>query len=154
MLYKTLLEFEMRKGQNIGYVRVSTADQNTNRQLESIELDRTFVDKCSGKDTNRPSLQLMLDYVRDGDSVYVHSMDRLARNLEDLRKIVNILACKKVKVHFVKESMIFNGEDSPMANFMLNIIGAFAEFEREHINEGYFCPSPQKCKILRLILVV
>ncbi|RTL12128.1 MAG: recombinase family protein [Neisseriaceae bacterium] len=122
-------------GKNIGYVRVSTVEQNTSRQLEEISLDKKFIDKCSGKDTNRPSLQLMLDYVRDGDIVYVHSMDRLARNLEDLRKIISTLAEKKVKIHFVKESLIFNGEDSPMANFMLNIMGAFAEFERALIRE-------------------
>ena len=122
-------------GKTIGYIRVSTVEQNTSRQLEGIPLDKEFTDKCSGKDTNRPSLQLMLDYVRDGDIVYVHSMDRLARNLEDLRKIVSILAEKKVRIHFVKESLIFNGEDSPMANFMLNIMGAFAEFERALIRE-------------------
>ena len=122
-------------GKTIGYIRVSTVEQNTSRQLEGIALDKEFTDKCSGKDTKRPSLQLMLDYVRDGDIVYVHSMDRLARNLEDLRKIVSILAEKKVRIHFVKESLIFNGEDSPMANFMLNIMGAFAEFERALIRE-------------------
>lgn len=122
-------------GKTIGYIRVSTVEQNTSRQLEGIPLDKEFTDKCSGKDTNRPSLQLMLDYVRDGDIVYVHSMDRLARNLKDLRKIVSILAEKKVRIHFVKESLIFNGEDSPMANFMLNIMGAFAEFERALIRE-------------------
>ena len=122
-------------GKTIGYIRVSTVEQNTSRQLEGITLDKEFTDKCSGKDTKRPSLQLMLDYVRDGDIVYVHSMDRLARNLEDLRKIVSILAEKKVRIHFVKESLIFNGEDSPMANFMLNIMGAFAEFERALIRE-------------------
>jgi DNA invertase Pin-like site-specific DNA recombinase len=122
-------------GKTIGYIRVSTVEQNTSRQLEGIALDKEFTDKCSGKDTKRPSLQLMLDYVRDGDIVYVHSMDRLARNLEDLRKIVSLLAEKKVRIHFVKESLIFNGEDSPMANFMLNIMGAFAEFERALIRE-------------------
>ncbi len=122
-------------GKSIGYIRVSTVEQNTSRQLEGIALDKEFIDKCSGKDTNRPSLQLMLDYVHDGDIVYVHSMDRLARNLEDLRKIVSILAEKKVRIQFVKESLIFNGEDSPMANFMLNIMGAFAEFERALIRE-------------------
>ena len=122
-------------GKTIGYIRVSTVEQNTSRQLEGITLDKEFTDKCSGKDTKRPSLQLMLDYVRDGDIVYVHSMDRLARNLEDLRKIVSLLAEKKVRIHFVKESLIFNGEDSPMANFMLNIMGAFAEFERALIRE-------------------
>lgn len=124
-----------RIGQSVGYIRVSTSDQNTDRQLESIELDRKFIDKCSGKDTNRPELIELIKYVRDGDIVYVHSMDRLARNLDDLRKLVNQFAAKKVKVSFVKEGLSFNGADNPMAEFMLNVMGAFAQFERELINE-------------------
>jgi DNA invertase Pin-like site-specific DNA recombinase len=70
-------------GQRIGYVRVSSLGQNTDRQLEGIQLDRTFTHKVTDKDTNRPKLQEMLEFARDGDTVVVHSMDRLARNLDD-----------------------------------------------------------------------
>ena len=76
-------------GKRIGYIRVSTTDQNHERQLDGLKLDKHFIDKASGKDTNRPQLTAMLDYVRDGDTIYVHSMDRLARNLDDLRRLVN-----------------------------------------------------------------
>jgi DNA invertase Pin-like site-specific DNA recombinase len=79
------------KGQRIGYVRVSSTDQNTDRQLDGVELDRTFTDKASGKDTGRPQLDALFAFVREGDSVIVHSMDRLARNLDDLRRIVQTL---------------------------------------------------------------
>lgn len=123
------------KGQNIGYIRVSTIEQNTSRQLEGLVLDKVFTDKCSGKDANRPQLQLMLEFVREGDTVFVHSMDRLARNLSDLKVLVTKLNQKHVKIHFVKENLIFSGEDSPMAKFTLSIMGAFAEFERDIINE-------------------
>ena len=124
-------------GQNIGYIRVSTTDQNTSRQLDNnIELHRTFIDKCSGKDTHRPELNTMLEFVRDGDCVYIHSMDRLARNLLDLKNIVLNLTQKGVKVIFVKENLSFdNDSKNPMSNLLLNIMGAFAEFERELIKE-------------------
>ena len=125
----------MANEHRVGYIRVSTVEQNTNRQLDGIELNKVFTDKCSGKDTNRPQLKLMLEFVREGDVAYVHSMDRLARNLDDLRKIVNMLATKKVQITFVKESLTFNGQETPMANFMLSIMGAFAEFERALIKE-------------------
>lgn len=123
------------KGQNIGYIRVSTIEQNTSRQLEGLTLDKVFTDKCSGKDTNRPQLKLLLEFIREGDTLYVHSMDRLARNLDDLRKLVTSLNKKQIKVHFVKENLIFTGENSPMSNLLLSVMGAFAEFERELINE-------------------
>ncbi len=122
-------------GQNIGYIRVSTVEQNTSRQLEGLTLHKIFTDKCSGKDTNRPQLEALLDFIREGDTLYVHSMDRLARNLDDLRKLVTKLNKKQIKIHFIKENLIFSGEDSPMAKFMLSVMGAFAEFERDLINE-------------------
>lgn len=122
-------------GQRIGYVRVSTFDQNVGRQLESLSLDRIFTDKASGKDINRPQLDAMLAFVRDGDVVVVHSMDRLARNLDDLRHIVQSLTARGVRVEFVKEHLLFTGEDSPMATLMLSVMGAFAEFERALIKE-------------------
>ena len=119
----------------VGYVRVSSVDQNTARQLDGVEVERTFTDRASGKDTARPELEEMLAFVRAGDVVLVHSMDRLARNLEDLRGIVRTLTGKGVRVEFVKEHLVFSGEDSPMATLMLSVMGAFAEFERALILE-------------------
>lgn len=123
------------KGQRIGYVRVSTFDQNVDRQLEGQSLDRVFTDKASGKDVNRPQLDAMLTFAREGDTVVVHSMDRLARNLDDLRKLVQSLTKRGIRIEFVKESLTFSGENSPMANLMLSVMGAFAEFERALIRE-------------------
>ena len=123
------------KGQRIGYVRVSSFDQNPERQLEQIHVDKMFTDKASGKDTQRPELDALLSFVRDGDTVVVHSMDRLARNLDDLRRLVQKLTKRGVRIEFAKESLTFTGEDSPMANLMLSVMGAFAEFERALIRE-------------------
>lgn len=123
------------KGQRIGYVRVSTLDQNEQRQLEGAVLDKVFTDKASGKDTERPKLADMIGFARHGDTVVVHSMDRLARNLDDLRSVVQALTGKGVRVEFVKEGLVFTGDDSPMANLMLSVMGAFAEFERSLIKE-------------------
>lgn len=123
------------KSQLVGYVRVSTAEQNTERQLDGVGCDRIFTDKASGKDTSRPELERALAYVRDGDTLVVHSMDRLARNLDDLRRLVRNLNAKGVQVRFIKESLTFAGEDSPVAMLMLSMMGAFAEFERSLIRE-------------------
>jgi len=117
-------------GQRIGYIRVSTYDQNTDRQLDGLNLDRIFTDKDSGKNTKRKQLEELISFVRTGDIVIIHSMDRLARNLNDLLNIVKTLTDKDVKVEFVKESLSFDGEDSPMSTLMLSIMGAFAQFER------------------------
>jgi DNA invertase Pin-like site-specific DNA recombinase len=122
-------------GQRIGYVRVSTLDQNPERQLEGVPVDRVFTDKASAKDVERPQLQEMLHFVREGDSIVVHSMDRLARNLEDLRQIVQTQTRRGVRVEFVKEGLTFSGEESPMAHLMLSVMGAFAEFERALLKE-------------------
>jgi DNA invertase Pin-like site-specific DNA recombinase len=122
-------------GQRIGYVRVSTFEQNAERQLEGIKVAQTFTDKASGKDTQRPQLAALMKFVRAGDTVVVHSMDRLARNLDDLRRIVHTLTQQEIKIEFVKESLSFTGEDSPMANLMLSVMGAFAEFERALLRE-------------------
>ncbi len=119
----------------VGYVRVSTLDQNTVRQLDGIEVERVFTDTASGKDTTRPQLEELIAFVRDGDVVVVHSMDRLARNLDDLRRLVRTLTGKGVRVEFVKEHLTFTGEDSPMSNLLLSVMGAFAEFERSLILE-------------------
>ena len=116
-------------------MRVSTTEQNTDRQLEGLPVDRVFTDKASGKDVRRPALEDLMGYAREGDTVVVHSMDRLARNLDDLRQIVQTLTRKGVVIEFVKEHLRFTGEDSPMANLMLSVMGAFAEFERALIGE-------------------
>ncbi|MDA8256845.1 MAG: recombinase family protein [Betaproteobacteria bacterium] len=123
------------KGQRIGYVRVSSFDQNPERQLEQVQVDKVFTDRASGKDTQRPELGALLSFVRDGDTVVVHSMDRLARNLDDLRRLVQKLTKRGVRIEFAKECLTFTGEDSPMANLMLSVMGAFAEFERALIRE-------------------
>lgn len=123
------------KGQRIAYVRVSSVDQNTERQLDGVALDKTFTDKASAKDAKRPQLKALIAHVREGDTVIVHSMDRLARNLDDLRGIVRELTGEGVRVEFVKEGLTFTGEDSPMATLLLSVMGAFAEFERSLIKE-------------------
>ncbi|MCR1257669.1 recombinase family protein, partial [Klebsiella pneumoniae] len=89
-------------GQRIGYVRVSSFDQNPERQLEQIQVDKVFTDKASGKDTRRPELERLLAFVREGDTVVVHSMDRLARNLDDLRRLVQGLTQRGVRIEFLK----------------------------------------------------
>lgn len=122
-------------GERVGYIRVSTLDQNPERQLEQVALDRVYTDHASGKDTDRPQLTAALDFVRDGDTLVVHSMDRLARNLDDLRRLVQGLTRRGVRVEFVKERLTFTGEDSPMATLLLSVMGAFAEFERSLIRE-------------------
>lgn len=122
-------------GQVVGYVRVSTLDQKTDRQLIGIQLHRTFTDRASGKDTDRPELAQMVAYVREGDTVVVHSMDRLARNLEDLRRLVRELTGKGVRIQFLKEGLTFTAESSPMSQLLLNVMGSFAEFERALIRE-------------------
>ena len=124
-----------RGGKRVGYVRVSSLDQNVGRQLEGVALDKTFTDKASGKDVKRPQLQAALEYLRDGDVLAVHSMDRLARNLDDLRKIVTDLTARGVQVQFMKEGLLFTGEDSAMSKLLLSVMGAFAEFERTLLKE-------------------
>ncbi len=124
-----------RGGKRVGYIRVSTIDQNEVRQLEGFDLDKRFTDKASGKDTKRPQLQAALDYLRDGDVLLVHSMDRLARNLDDLRKIVLGLTDRGVSVEFVKEKLSFTTEESAISKLLLSLMGAFAEFERSLIKE-------------------
>src|SRR6266446_3263566 len=123
------------QGQRIGYVRVSTLDQHPERQLEQVQVDRVYTDTASGKDTTRPALAALLTFVREGDTVVIHSMDRLARNLDDLRRVVQKLTKRGVRIEFIKENLTFTGEDSPMANLMLSVMGAFAEFERALIRE-------------------
>lgn len=122
-------------GKKVGYIRVSSFDQNTERQLEGISVNKKFIDKASGKNVLRPQLAALLDYVRDGDTVIVHSMDRLARNLDDLRRLVRSLTNQQIRVVFIKEGLTFTGEDSPMSKLLLSMMGAVAEFERALIKE-------------------
>jgi DNA invertase Pin-like site-specific DNA recombinase len=121
----------------VGYVRAGSAPSTRTPSGNSTgsKVERTFTYKASGKDTARPKLDELIAFVRDGDNVIVHSMDRLARNLDDLRRLVRTLTGKGVRVEFVKESLMFTGEDSPMANLLLSVMGAFAEFERALILE-------------------
>lgn len=127
-------------GKDIGYVRVSTHDQNTARQLDGVHLDKVFEEHVSGKDTNRPALKVCLEYVRDGDTLHVHSIDRLARNLQDLLSIVTTLKEKGVTVTFHKEKLEFvgngaAGKSDAFQELQLHIIAAVAQFERALILE-------------------
>lgn len=137
-------------GQRIGYRRVSTVDQSTDRQLADTPVDKVFTDKASGKSTDgRPELARAIDYVRDGDTLVVHSMDRLARNIVDLHQIVDALTkggtlvingktveCGGgVAVQFLKEARTFTGDDGSEAQLMLGILGSVAQFERAIIRE-------------------
>jgi DNA invertase Pin-like site-specific DNA recombinase len=125
------------KHQVVFYARVSTVGQNTDRQLVDVEADRTFIEKASGKSIGvRPVLKECMSYVRDGDTLCVHSMDRLARNTEELLAIVRELTGKGVTVRFMKENLTFSGSDAdPFKTLMLNMLAAFGQFERELINE-------------------
>jgi DNA invertase Pin-like site-specific DNA recombinase len=122
----------------VAYIRVSSVDQNEARQVEAmaeLHIDKMFIDKASGKNTDRPQLQAALDHMREGDVLVVHSMDRLARNMRDLQNLVAELNAKNIAVEFVKEHLNFTGEDSPMSKLMLSILGGVAEFERSIIRE-------------------
>lgn len=124
---------------NVAYIRVSSLDQNTDRQLDELkklgEFDRVFEEKASAKDTQRPKLQACLEHLRKGDMLHVHSIDRLARNLFDLQDLVKKLTAKGVSLRFHKENLTFSGEDNLFQNLQLQMMGAFAEFERRLIKE-------------------
>ena len=125
-------------GQRVGYVRVSSVDQNDARQLEALSglnIDITFTDKASGKDTKRPELQAALKHMRKGDVLVAHSMDRLCRNMRDLLNLVADLNARGIAVEFVKENLAFTGDDNPMSKLMLHLLGGVAEFERAVIHE-------------------
>lgn len=122
-------------GQQVAYIRVSSVDQNTDRQLAGLEFDTVFTDKVSGKDTNRPALQDCLRHIRKGDTLHVHSIDRLARNMVDLMQLVSDLTGRGVAIKFHKEQLTFTGEDNPFQTLQLQMMGAFAQFERAMIKE-------------------
>lgn len=122
-----------RTGRVLGYRRVSTLEQNTDRQLDGFKLDLEFEDKVSGKSMERPKLQELMRTAYRGDIVIVHSMDRLARNLIDLKTIVTKLVESGAQVQFVTEKLTFSGKADPYSELMLNMMGSFAEFERQLI---------------------
>lgn len=124
----------------VAYARVSTSDQNLARQLEALkafEPDKIFTDEVSGKNLQRPGFRQMLDYVREGDTIYVCSLDRFARNLTDLLEVIKDLQKRGVSVHFLKENMLISADTktSSMSKLILSIMGAVAEFERSLIRE-------------------
>lgn len=122
--------------QVLGYIRVSTLEQNTVRQLDSVAIDRQFVDTCSGSTQNRPALAELKAYCRDGDTVVVHDISRLARNIADLIELINFFNTKGVTVEFKKEAMKFTADQSnPMNTLMLNLLGSVYQFEREMMLE-------------------
>lgn len=126
----------MTNGKHIGYVRVSTILQNEDRQLaEQLadqQLDKVFTEKASARDTNgRPVLMEMLEYIRDGDTLYIHDISRLARNIADLHSLVKEINGKGVTIRFMKEGLTFSGEKAdPMSDLLLSMLGAVYQFER------------------------
>jgi len=121
---------------NIGYKRVSTGDQKTLRQLEGATLNKVFEDKASGKKgSRRPGLAQCLEYLREGDTLHVHSIDRLARSLADLERVVSDLTERGISIRFHKERLAFGSKDSAMDRLLFQVMGAFAQFERSLIRE-------------------
>ena len=120
---------------HVGYIRVSSTGQNTARQLDQVMLDKTFTDTVSGDSRDRPALQACLEYLREGDTLHVHSIDRLARSLADLLHLVQRLTTQGVTVQFHGENLTFDGGNSPVQNLLFQVVGACAEFERAMIRE-------------------
>lgn len=123
------------KGQRVGYIRTSTTDQNTARQLDGETLDKVFTEQLSGKDRNRPQLQACLEFLREGDTLICHSLDRLGRNVRDLLDIVGELTAKGVTVSFLHPALSFSGSDSPINKLLFLLLAGFAEMERALIRE-------------------
>ena len=120
---------------NIGYVRVSTVDQNEARQVESLKkygIEKWYSEKVSGKDLNRPKLQEMLDFVREGDTIFIHDFSRISRSVKDLLSLIDLLEAKKVHLVSVKENL---DTSTPAGRLMLTMIGAINEFERANLLE-------------------
>lgn len=117
----------------LGYKRVSSIDQNEDRQLDGIILDKIYIDKISGSVRERPQLNALIDYARDGDTIHVHSIDRLARDLRHLQEIVEHLVQAGITIKFYSESLTFDSNANPMSTLLLQVLGAFAQFERSLI---------------------
>ena len=119
----------------IGYVRVSTVDQNEARQVESLKkygIEKWYSEKVSGKDLNRPKLQEMLDFVREGDTIFIHDFSRISRSVKDLLSLIDLLEAKKVHLVSLKENL---DTSTPAGRLMLTMIGAINEFERANLLE-------------------
>lgn len=119
----------------VGYVRVSSVQQNTERQLDGMTLDKVFSEKVSGKNTDREQLKAMMAYVREGDTVHVHELSRLGRNVKDLLSIIDQLKEKGVTVQFHKERLTVGAESNAISNMMLNVLSSVAQMEREMMLE-------------------
>ncbi|RRW62459.1 recombinase family protein [Pantoea dispersa] len=119
---------------HIGYIRVSTAQQHSERQLAGVQLDRTFEDKLSGKDTNRPGFQAMMQYVREGDTLHVHELSRLGRNTADVLNTVEVLNQRGVAIQFHKEGFTAD-KSNAMGKLILTVLAAVATAEREMMLE-------------------
>ncbi|MHC9881093.1 recombinase family protein [Corynebacterium diphtheriae] len=129
---------EVVAGQKIGYARVSSKDQNLDRQTAALKKEkvfRIFTDTVSGSSTQRPGLEGALNYLRTGDRLIVVSMDRLARSLIDLHRLVDELTERGVSVKFLKEGQVYSQDSTPIAKLMLGLLGSVAEFERAIIRE-------------------
>lgn len=131
-------------GKDVVYIRVSSIDQNTSRQEDALKeiKGKRFIDKSSGGSTNRPRLKEMLEYIREGeegesgDTIHVYSIDRLARNIMDLNRLVEEIIAKGCIIKFHKENLTFgNGDNAAMSDLLFNILGSFAQFERSMIKE-------------------
>lgn len=120
---------------NVGYIRVSTVQQNTERQLDGVALDKVFTEKCSAKNTERPELNAMLAYVREGDVIHVHELSRLGRNVKDLLNIIDEVKTKGASIHFHKEKLVAGKEETAISKMMLNVIASVAQMEREMMLE-------------------
>jgi DNA invertase Pin-like site-specific DNA recombinase len=125
----------MSKGKTLGYIRVSTSDQNPERQLQGIQIDKTFIEYASGSRLDREQLALMMDYIRDDDLIVVHSIDRLARNVRHLLQLIEQVVKKGAKIRFIKENLEFSNDNSLTSKLLLTVIGAIAEFELCMIKE-------------------
>lgn len=126
-----------KKGLRVGYIRVSSLYQNTERQLAGVDLDRCYTDKITGIKSDRPQLNAMMEFVREGDIIIVHSLDRLARDLSLLINIVTKLNKKGVSIQFIKENLTFNSVNkNPMDELIFHVFGAVAQFQRAILKEA------------------
>lgn len=116
--------------EHVGYIRVSSEGQNTDRQLEGVQLDKRFIDKISGATKDRPELNACLAYIRAGDTLHVHSIDRLSRSLRDMEELVSGMVSRGITIEFHSERLIFTSEENPVATMMLQLLTTFAQFER------------------------
>jgi len=116
--------------ESIGYIRVSSEGQNTDRQLDGIQLDKRFVDKLSGASKDRPQLNACLSYIRAGDTLHIHSIDRLSRSLRDMEELVSGLVTRGITIIFHTERLTFTSEENPISTMMLQLLTTFAQFER------------------------